>query len=350
MSNEPWGPPPPSGPPAGGTSPSSNRRLVVALGVGLGALLLATVGVVRALSGPPSSVPVSSGPATSARPTRTVATPLPPQSPTAAPPSRQPTSAAPRPSPTSGPSTKPEPPTPKTGLKGNSLYRIDLADRGSCRAKVRRPKPPLKNSALAPYLRTLVKCLVDTFRTPLAQQGFRLVTPKVKTFSGSITTPCGKIRSSSNPAFYCANTIYWPVTSDDAREAYTFARLGYVGLTAHEFGHHLQATTDMLYDYNSEYAQASRSGRNALSRRLELQAQCFEGVFLGANRTAIHLTNRDLSEIRSWHSYTGDEDPPASRKPDHGTSKAQLSWLERGLAGANFGRCNTWSASFKSVK
>ena len=235
-------------------------------------------------------------------------------------------------------------------LKKNSLYRIDLAGSGSCKVKVRRPKPPLKNSALAPYLRSVVGCLVDAFREPLKKQGFSLTTPKVKTFKGSIGTPCGRLGSYSNPAFYCSGTIYWPVTSDDAREAYTFARLGYVGLAAHEFGHHIQSTTGILYEYGTRYAEEDRSGRYALSRRLELQAQCFEGVFLSHDRKALKLTGRDRSEIGTWHSYTGDEDPPSTRNPDHGTSRAQLAWLDKGLDGADFGRCNTWSASSKSVK
>lgn len=236
------------------------------------------------------------------------------------------------------------------GLASNSIYAIDLSGSGTCHARVRRPKPPLRNSALAPYLRTVVRCLVDAFKGPLAKQGFTLTTPTVKTYSGSIKTPCGRLGSNSNPSFYCSGTIYWPVSSDDGREAYTFARLGYVGLTAHEFGHHLQQTTGMFYDYGTRYAAASRKGKLALSRRLELQAQCFEGVFLSHDKSALHFSSRDRREIRTWHSYTGDEDPPASRQPDHGTSREQVAWLNKGLAGADFGRCNTWSASPQSVK
>jgi hypothetical protein len=268
----------------------------------------------------------------------------------AATPSAQATRAAPKPSPTKSPRAPAEPPTPNLSLKKNSIYKIDLSGSTSCKAKVRRPKPPLKNSRLAPYIRTLVKCFVQAFREPLAKRGFTLATPKVKTYKGSVKTPCGKLGSRSNPAFYCSGTIYWPVSSDDGREAYTFARLGYVGLAAHEFGHHLQATTGILYEYGLRYNDENRKGRYALSRRLELQAQCFEGVFLSHARKSLKLSSRDRSEIRAWHGFTGDEDPPSSRNPDHGTSRAQLAWLNKGLDGADFGRCNTWSASGKSVK
>ena len=321
---------------------------MVGLSIGLAVLLLATVGVVSWLSPPAAPATAGAGPASSARPATTPTTAASPStSATAAVPSQP----SPRPSPRPSTPSKPkEPEPPRMGLKSNSLYDINLSGSGSCKAKVRRPNPPVKNSALAKYLRTVVTCLVNTFKAPLAKKGFTLKTPKVKTYKGTVKTPCGKVDSRSNPAFYCSNTIYWPVTSDDGREAYTLARLGYVGLTAHEFGHHLQNTTGMLYAYGSRYADSSSKGRLTLSRRLELQAQCFEGVFLSHNRKALDLSSRDRREIRAWHSYTGDEDPPSSRKPDHGTSKAQLSWLDKGLDGADFGRCNTWSASTKSVK
>jgi len=315
-------------------------------------VLVATIGAVRWLSGPAATASSGAGPAGTggpAAPATPAATRSSASSPTAAPPTQQAT-PAPRPTATRKPSSSPQPRRPDESLKGNSVYDIDLSTSGTCKAKIRRPKPPLKNSALAPYLRSLVKCFNSAFEGPLTKQGFTVTTPKVKTYKGTTKTPCGQLGSNTNPAFYCAGTIYWPVSSDDGREAYTFARLGYVGLAAHEYGHHIQAMTGILYGYGARYAEEDRKGRYGLSRRLELQAQCFEGVFLAHTRKSIKMSDRDRDEIRAWHSFTGDEDPPSSRKPDHGTSKAQLAWLNKGLDGADFGRCNTWSASSKSVK
>ena len=98
------------------------------------------------------------------------------------------------------------------------------------------------------------------------------------------------------------------------------------------------------------FAVKSRGQRYLLSRRLELQAQCFEGVFLATTARSLRLSSNDRYQLRVWHTYTGDEDPPAGRKPDHGSSAAQIRWLNRGLDSADFGRCNTWTASKKSVK
>lgn len=199
----------------------------------------------------------------------------------------------------------------------------------------------------------MTTCVKKTFVGPLGDESIKLTTPKVKTYGKKIDTPCGLIRQQSNPAYYCSytETIYWPRSGDDGNEAYTYARLGYIGLTAHEFGHHLQATSSMFDDYGRDYSEASSAKkRYALSRRLELQATCFEGVFLHVASRELDLTANDRSQLRTWHGYTGDEDPPKSRKPDHGTSKAQIRWLERGLDSGDFGRCNTWKASAKSVR
>jgi uncharacterized protein len=239
-------------------------------------------------------------------------------------------------------------------LARNSIYAVDLGDtQVSCKVKVRSPKPPLKDANLSLYGEKLVRCLVKAFAKPLAARGIELTTPKVKAYRKTIKTPCGRFNQRGAPAYYCSTTrtIYWPVTGDDGPEAYTYARLGYVGLVAHEFGHHLQSASGMLSEYGLRaYRTKSRSERYLLSRRLELQAQCFEGIFLAAAARSLGLSSNDRYQLRIWHTYTGDEDPPTGRKPDHGTSAAQIRWLNRGLDSADFGRCNTWKAKKKSVK
>jgi predicted metalloprotease len=243
---------------------------------------------------------------------------------------------------------------PNRSLTRNSLYDIDLdGARVSCPIKVRSPKPPLRTADLVAYTRSLLDCMVKVFDKPLGVEGFSLGTPKVQVYRSSIKSPCGRFDQNGAPAYYCSanRTIYWPATRDDGREAYTFARLGYVALTAHEFGHHLQSSTGMVNEYGRRYAAAkSKSERYLLSRRLELQAQCFEGVFLQTVARTIGFSAADREELRMWHSYTGDEDPPSSRRPDHGTSAAQIRWLDRGLDSQDLGRCNTWSAPKSAVK
>jgi uncharacterized protein len=262
-----------------------------------------------------------------------------------------PTAGAPSATP---PRAKPKPDRPDRSLKGNSLYAVDLdGTQVRCGITVRPAKPPVRNADLAPYLRRLVKCLVKVHRKPLAARGFTVTEPKVKVYRSTVRAACGRFDQTGAPAYYCSadQTIYWPATRDDGREAYTFARLGYTALLAHEFGHHVQAVTGMVNEYGRHYARAESPGaRYLLSRRLELQAQCFEGVFLATVARSIEFSAADRAELRTWHGFTGDEDPPDRREPDHGTSAAQLRWLARGLDSQDFGRCNTWNAPRSEVK
>jgi uncharacterized protein len=287
-------------------------------------------------------VVVAGGAATSAGPSRPASA-----SPTVHPP---PTAGAP----SATPRPKPRADPPRRGLARNSLYAVDLdGTRVTCGIDVRPAKPPLRNTELAPYLRSLVKCLVKVHRKPLAARGFTVTEPKIKVYRSKVNAPCGRFDQKGAPAYYCSvdQTIYWPATRDDGREAYTFARLGYAALLAHEFGHHLQAVTGMVTAYAGLYASAdTRRERYVLSRRLELQAQCFEGVFLATVAGSIGLSAADREELRAWHGFTGDEDPPKNRKPDHGTSAAQIRWLFRGLESQDFGRCRTWTAPKSQVR
>ena len=256
--------------------------------------------------------------------------------------------------PSATPRPKAKPDRPNRSLKGNSLYAVDLdGTQVRCGITVRPAKPPVRNADLAPYLRSLVKCLVKVHRKPLAARGFTVTEPKIKVYRSTVRAACGRFDQKGAPAYYCSadQTIYWPASRDDGREAYTFARLGYTALLAHEFGHHLQAVTGMVNEYGRRYAQAESPGtRYQLSRRLELQAQCFEGVFLATVARSIEFSAADRAELRIWHGFTGDEDPPDRREPDHGTSAAQLRWLARGLDSQDFGRCNTWNAPRSEVK
>ena len=323
-----------------GSGPLKALGLITAIVL---ALVIGLQLVGRLGPGPDTSGLLTGGIATSAAAAST---------PTARPTTVNPPPTAGAPSATPRPKRKPDPPN--RSLTRNTLYAVDLdGTRVSCGVRIRKPKPPVRDADLAPYLRSLVKCLVKVHRKPLAARGFTVTEPKIKVYRSTVNAPCGRFDQKGAPAYYCSadSTIYWPATRDNGREAYTFARVGYAALLAHEFGHHLQAVTGMVNDYARIYAAAdSRNERYLLSRRLELQAQCFEGVFLATVAGSINFSGEDRGELRSWHGFTGDEDPPENRKPDHGTSAAQIRWLVRGLDSQDFGRCNTWTAPKSQVK
>jgi uncharacterized protein len=238
-------------------------------------------------------------------------------------------------------------------LHRNPLYHVRLpVGEARCRLKVRPPRPPLPEPALHGHLTDIVACLTESLTPPLDRVGIDLHRPAVVTFRHRIRTPCGVVKSSTAPASYCAaaRTLYWPLDRRTSGDAYSAARLGYVALAAHEYGHHLQASAGIMQTYAARRADLSPGEREEFTRRLELQTQCFEGAFLAHARDLLSWTGQDRYELRLWHSTTGDEDPPHDRAPDHGTSRAQIRWLFRGLDSGDLGRCNTWEAPSSAVR
>ena len=223
-----------------------------------------------------------------------------------------------------------------------------------CGITVRPAKPPVRNAELAPYLRSLVKCLVKVHRKPLAAQGFTVTEPKIKVYRSTVTAACGRFDQKGAPAYYCSadRTIYWPATRDDGREAYTFARLGYAALLAHEFGHHLQAVTGMVNEYGRALCRGRVAGRRGTCSAAG--SSCRPSASKGCSWPP--WPARSGSAPRTGRSCGPGTASPATRthrtagKPDHGTSAAQIRWLVRGLDSQDFGRCNTWSAPKSEVK
>lgn len=334
---------------------SADKAFVLIGAAALAILLVIGVATVvrfgSELSGGGSAGPMPTSPAP--RPTtQPPSTPPTTKPPTSRPPTSRPPTNKP---PTTQPPSK-KPPTKKWkyngyGLSDNRIYNVNLkGGAGSC-ATVK--EPTLSDKALLKYLKQQVKCMTKELRPALAKYDVNLMEPRVKGYRKKVETACGTIRNSPAPAFYCGGdqTIYWDVRSDDGNQAYALARLGYVGLLAHEFGHHLQYSSSILGSAaEREYTTTKEKDLMRISRRVELQAQCFEGVYLSFMSDAIEFSDWDRRQILEWHSYTGDEDPPADRKPDHGTSQAQYDWLVWGLEGGNFADCNTWAAPTKEVK
>lgn len=257
--------------------------------------------------------------------------------------------------PSGGPSTEAPtnpavPADPDPGRMSERLYAVALP-RGtaSCRVAVRSPQRPLPDPDYAPYVRSLVNCLVELYAGPLARQGVALEAPHVQGFQRSLHTPCGRTYDAVTTATYCkiTGTIHLAVRADDdGLGRLGLARLGYVAMVAHEFAHHLQHVTGIRPALGAEVDQQVLDAR---ARRFELQATCIAGASVAALAEALKLTERDRDELWADREFSGDEDPPEGRTPNHGTSRAQQDWLSRGLDSTDLAACNTWAVPESSV-
>lgn len=162
---------------------------------------------------------------------------------------------------------------------------------------------------------------------------------------------CGAAQSAMGP-FYCPTDqgIYLD-TNFFAELANRFGAKGDFAqdyVIAHEFGHHIQNLLGTSAQVQQAQARGSRSEGNAQSVRLELQADCYAGVWAAQNRD--RLDPGDIEEGMTAAHAIGDDTLQQESQgrvvPDsftHGTSAQRMAWLKRGLDSGDPRQCDTFS-------
>ena len=176
--------------------------------------------------------------------------------------------------------------------------------------------------------------------------------PTVTIYGEELTTKCG--RSGIN-AFYCSadQQVYYSSLLPQALPTVRRNKWTADVVMAHEFGHALQARTAILI---SAYALGQDSGDKATelqyTRRLETQADCFSGMFIGAVSQSIGVQPQDEPGILDIYVAIGDD--TLSGKPDivgnHGLGRSRKYWGTTGLSTSSVDACNTFTASSKYVR
>ncbi|HEX5613060.1 MAG TPA: neutral zinc metallopeptidase, partial [Burkholderiales bacterium] len=180
--------------------------------------------------------------------------------------------------------------------------------------------------------------------------------PTLVVFRGVTPTACGSGQSAMGP-FYCPGDekIYLDLGFFDEmarrfRAGGDFAR-AYV--IAHEVGHHVQRLTGVTAKVDGMRSRLPRSEYNKVSVRVELQADCFAGVWAHhANRARAFLDPGDVEEALAAANAIGDD---ALQKqtggvvvPDsftHGSSAQRVRWFRTGFESGNLRGCDTFSAA-----
>ena len=178
--------------------------------------------------------------------------------------------------------------------------------------------------------------------------------PRLVMFSGVTSSGCGTAQSAMGP-FYCPNdqTIYldtdfFELMSQRFGASGDFAR-AYV--IAHEVGHHVQDELGTLGQVNQQRARLGEREANALSVRVELQADCYSGIWARAASDRLKLTDQDIRDALATAAAIGDDAlQQASRGvvvPDsftHGTSEQRQTWFDKGYRTGDPAACDTFSA------
>ncbi|MBD3728601.1 MAG: neutral zinc metallopeptidase [Sphingomonadales bacterium] len=192
--------------------------------------------------------------------------------------------------------------------------------------------------------------LNDTWEPLFKKANIPFEQPTLWFYQGGTRSGCGNASASMGP-FYCPadmgiyiDTSFYDVMARQLGAKGDFARYYVV---AHEYGHHVQKMTGMADQVRSAQQQNPRMA-NQLQVRMELQADCYAGVWAGKNRNLIEPG--DMEEGLNAASAIGDDtlqrNSGQSVNPEsftHGSSAERVRWLRIGMETADEDKCDTFA-------
>jgi predicted metalloprotease len=215
-------------------------------------------------------------------------------------------------------------------------------------------RPP-ESDQMAKFVSTVLADTEDTWTELFRQNGATYVKPKLVLFSGHTPTACGMGQTATGP-FYCPGDkkVYIDLSFYQLMKQ----RFGVSGefaqayVIAHEVGHHVQNLMGISEKVEAAQQRASEKQANALSVRLELQADCFAGVWAYHANQARHILEQgDIETALNAATAIGDDALQKQSQgyavPDsftHGTSAQRVRWFTRGIEHGEVKDCNTFQA------
>ncbi|ENX49169.1 MULTISPECIES: KPN_02809 family neutral zinc metallopeptidase [Acinetobacter] len=220
------------------------------------------------------------------------------------------------------------------------------------------------------FVGTVLADTEDTWSPIFKQLGGTYTPPKLVMFSGAIRSGCGTAQAAMGP-FYCPadqkvyiDTAFFKemrqqmgISGEQNQtelsrqdQAGDFAQ-AYV--IAHEVGHHVQNLLGISSQVQQAQSQGSRTQGNQLSVRLELQADCFSGIWANHNEQRTQfLEQGDIEEAMDAAQKIGDDylqkQATGQVVPDsftHGTSQQRMHWFQVGLKTGDLNQCNTFESN-----
>ena len=218
------------------------------------------------------------------------------------------------------------------------------------------PGAPAQNDPNRDFVRAILGDTEDFWTAEFARYGKRYEQPKLELFHGRVGSACGLASAAMGP-FYCPGDRKVYLDLDFFREL--SQRFGAPGdfarayVIAHEVGHHVQQQLGIADKVSSMQRRASDRDANQLSVRLELQADCYAGVWgnRGARTGLVEPGDAEaglraaaaIGDDRLQRMSSGRVQPESFT---HGSSEQRVEWLKRGLESGDPGACNTFQGVF----
>jgi len=227
------------------------------------------------------------------------------------------------------------------------------------------PNAPTNNSAkeqprtnagqdeLVQFVSVVIKETEDLWDKIFADSGLNYNPAKVVLFSDSVQSACGVADARTGP-FYCPADQ--KVYIDLAFYEQLRSQFGAPGdfaqayVLAHEIGHHVQQLTGVLPEFNKARPRLSKTESNEWSVRVELQADCYAGVWAAYAGQEDLLERGDIAEALNAANAIGDDTLQKKMQGyavpktfSHGTSKQRKYWFERGYKEGNPAACDVFN-------
>ncbi len=212
---------------------------------------------------------------------------------------------------------------------------------------------PPANDAMARFVSTVLADTEDVWREQFKRAGKTYREPKLRLFRGSEPTACGRGEAAMGP-FYCPGDekVYIDLSFYETMRT----RMGAPGdfaqayVIAHEVGHHVQNLMGITAKVDARRGRVSEAEQNALSVRLELQADCFAGIWAHHAQAARQILEKgDIEEALNAASQIGDDtlqrQSQGTVRPEtftHGSSAQRVRWFKVGLQSGDLNQCQTF--------
>jgi predicted metalloprotease len=243
-----------------------------------------------------------------------------------------------------------------TGINPLSLLSGELGMDGSGfeQQQTTGNRTPANDDTTA-FVRTVLAETEDTWNGIFQANGQQYQEPVLVLFSGQVNSACGFASSATGP-FYCPgdhklylDTNFFKELEQRFDAAGDFAE-AYV--IAHEVGHHVQNLLGILPKFNQARQRMSEADANRMSVRVELQADCFAGVWGKFTQQKGILDTGDLEEALNAAQQIGDDTLQKRSQGyvvpesfNHGTSAQRARWFKRGFDTGDMKACDTFSGN-----
>jgi predicted metalloprotease len=189
----------------------------------------------------------------------------------------------------------------------------------------------------------------DVWRAIFKKHGMRYKEPKLVLFRGGVNSGCGYASSQTGP-FYCSadEKVYLDLGFFDelSRNYNASGDFAQAYVIAHEIGHHVQGLLGTLDKSHRLKSRASKKQANAIQVKIELQADCYAGVW--AHYLKGILEDGDIDEALNAAHSIGDDTLQKKAQgyvvPDaftHGSSASRMKWFKNGYVGGKLESCRT---------